>query len=118
MRAVTRDMTAPTTSSAEASGKGIGATTTRARARSATNSSVFQHALYAWSVVSSSSSGPSASERRTALTPLVALVTKARSSGDAPRKAASEVRAASSRSSSSRERKRTGSASISARRAD
>ena len=41
------------------SGKGIGATTTRARARSATNSSVFQHALYAWSVVSSSSSGPS-----------------------------------------------------------
>src|SRR5262249_8491583 len=80
-------------------------------ARPPAASSALRHALYVWSVATTSSPGPNSSERRTVFTPVVAFGTKARSSAGAPRKAPSAWRAPSRRPSSSRLRKRTGSSS-------
>ena len=95
---VTRSSTAATTFSPPSMGNGSSTTETLAPTRRATNSMTLRHALYSWSVTNSSSPAVSSSERSTALTPVVAFVTKASPAGSAPRNRASSRRAASNRS--------------------
>src|SRR5205807_2185274 len=114
VRGVTLPSTASVTCAGPAMGQGTAATTTFAPCLSCQRRALRQ-ALYAWSVVSSSSPGCKSSERMTVFTPVVAFGTKARSSGSAPMNSASTARASSSKPSSSRARNCSGCRSIRAR---
>ena len=98
--------------SGPSTGKGSAATSSVAPSRAATNAAALRIALYSWSAARMRSPGWKRSERRTVLTPVVALATKARSSGSAFRNAPTRRRASSWAGSSSSTNQRTGSRSM------
>src|SRR3990172_7780538 len=93
VRGVTCCQIASTMSRAERTGTDKGARMYRVPRRSQTNCQVKSIAPYSWSVASTSSPGSRGSDRATMFSPVVELVTYARSSGSAPTYAASASRA-------------------------
>ena len=96
VRGVTASRYASTACAGSLMGNGIRARTTFAPSRSAAACSALSVALYSWSQASSSSPGWNRTDPSTVDTPVVALDTKARPSGSAPRNAATSIRTASS----------------------
>ena len=98
MRPVTAASTASTACSGDSSGNGTRTVATLAPVREADTSAALRQALYSWSVtrISSPDASAGSSERSTALTPAVALLTNTSPASSPPTKPATARRAESS----------------------